>query len=364
MKRLIQTTVLLFSLVATASFGQSRATYFDLAADIIPPAGYDTETEYPLLILLPYTTGTAEEFYKRYKSEIDPERYVILLPKGRPVRSDYLPDFMQYVDWYEERLLTEIDRARRMYPIDNDAIILAGYSLGGDLSWALTMKQPELFAGAIMAGTRCSYPPGRAGLETLEKNGFRAAFFTGRREDINRYDGMNAAKWTLENTGIAVQYTEVAGKHVPPPVQHFSPSLNWILKGKTTPSAEKRAGTGTPDSTVSPEGVYKDEGADVVSGATVLDDMTAAYTLRLVNNSGLTIHSIELQPESYPKVMPLMGTYMGDDPLPPGGEISFDLSYGDYIIIEGEGGFVAETPKVRGDVLMVLKPNGKVKVYK
>ncbi len=343
---------MLLIFLSVPSFSQSRADYFDLTADIIPPAGYDPETEYPLLIMLPYTTGTADEFYKRYKSEIDSKQYIVLLPKGRPRRTDYLPNFMQYVDWYEERLLTEIERARRSYSVDGEAIFLAGYSLGGDLSWALTMKQPELFAGAVMAGTRCSYPPERSDLDILERKGYKGAFFIGNREDINRYDGINAARWTLENAGIETQYTEIDGGHAAPPVELFGEALSWIADGEAGPDSAA-VSPGAPRADMQ-RGERGDRG----------NINAVSCTLRLVNNSGVVINSIDLQPDGRAGLMPLMGTYRGDAPLRHGEEISFDLSCGGSVIIKGESGFVSETPKVREDVLMILKPNGTFTVYR
>ncbi len=354
MLKLSPISLALLIFLSAATFSQERAAYFDLQAEIIPPAGYDAETEYPLLIMLPYTTGTAAEFYNRYRDEIGTGRYILLLPKGRPLRTDYLPNFMQYVDWYEERLLSEIERAERLYSVDTDKRILAGYSLGGDLSWALTMKRPELFAGAVMAGTRCSYPPERSDLDTLKRKGYKAAFFIGSREDINRYDGINAARWTLENAGIETRYTEIDGGHIAAPVEMFVDALNWISAGEAgTETAAGESGTAAA-------GV----GPDAVSAAETTGDPRVTCTLRLVNNSGVVINSIDRKPDSRQRLMPLMGTYRGDAPLRPGEEISFDLSYGDSVIIEGAGGFKAETPKVRENVLMILRPNGRVRVYK
>lgn len=347
--------------LSVSSFAQSRAGYFDLQAEIIPPAEYNPETEYPLLIMLPYTTGTAAEFYNRYRGEIGTDRYIVLLPVGRPVRSDYLPNFMQYVDWYEERLLAEIERAERLYSVDPGRRILAGYSLGGDLSWALTMKQPEMFIGAVMAGTRCSYPPERSDLETLKRKGYRGAFFIGRNEDINRYDGINAARWTLDNAGIETQYTEIAGGHVAAPVELFTDALAWIMEGTGDGREDEWSIDEREDAAPVPD---IDGTLDGTAGFTEGEAVSGGYTLRLINNSGVTITSVDLQRENTRQVVPLMGTYRGDAPLKTGEEISFELSRGDSVILEGEEWFTAESPIVSTDVLMILKPDGTFRVYK
>ena len=101
---------------------------------------------------------------------LDPQRqedFILILPAGRPTRDEYLPDFVTFVEWYEERVLAELDSVLENYSADPERVYLGGYSLGGDLSWALAVRNPERFAGAVVAGSRTSYPVDSATLETL-----------------------------------------------------------------------------------------------------------------------------------------------------------------------------------------------------
>ncbi|NBF39418.1 MAG: hypothetical protein GVY14_03285, partial [Spirochaetes bacterium] len=95
----------------------------------------------------------------------------------------------------------ELDSVLENYSADPDRIYLGGYSLGGDLSWALSVRNPELFAGAVIAGSRTSYPVDTATLETLRSRGFRGSFLIGNRDSPARYDGINRSRNAFADTG-------------------------------------------------------------------------------------------------------------------------------------------------------------------
>ena len=209
--------------------GQNRSGYFDKPGQIVLPENYDEAREYPLLILLPYTGGTAEEKARAFGFEPgDQEDAVLLLPKGRFNASDYLPDFLSFVDWFEERLYSDISEAVETYSIDPGRIYVGGYSLGGDVSWALSVRNPEDFAGAIIAGSRSSHPVRNDSVETLAASGFRAAFLIGDSDTPNRYNGLNYAHGLLEQGGVETFYREYQGGHELPPQDLSIEALEFI----------------------------------------------------------------------------------------------------------------------------------------
>ena len=114
-----------------SAVGQARSPYFDQVARIVPPHNYDSSRRYPAIVFLPYTTGTSEAQARSFG--IPPgeqEEFVVILPAGRFNRDDYLPNFMQFVEWYEERLMKDLNAALSQVSIDPGRIYLAGYSLG------------------------------------------------------------------------------------------------------------------------------------------------------------------------------------------------------------------------------------------
>ncbi|AFG38605.1 putative esterase [Spirochaeta africana] len=210
-------------------FGQARSRYFDQPAQIVPPRDYDSSRRYPAIVFLPYTTGTAAAQARSFG--IPPgeqDQFVVILPAGRFTRDDYLPNFIQFVEWFEERLLQDLDTAKQNISIDPDRVYLAGYSLGGDLGWALTARNPQRFAGAVMAGTRASYPMTEGSRRNLSANGYRGAFLIGDREDTNRSLGIERAHALLDDEGIETMFRTYRGGHQIPPRELLQESVAFV----------------------------------------------------------------------------------------------------------------------------------------
>ncbi len=170
----------------------------------------------PLLIFLPPTNGTGEEFYERVASVIELPGYVQLLPQGRPGRGDYLPHFREFLDAYEARLAADIERAIEQFPVDRERIFVSGFSLGGDLSWAMLMRRPDLFRGALMVGSRCSVRPRGDTLTTLRDRDGRALFAIATGDQRARVEGMQRSHQRIVDAGIPTQLMRYPGAHVGP----------------------------------------------------------------------------------------------------------------------------------------------------
>jgi pimeloyl-ACP methyl ester carboxylesterase len=210
--------------------------YLERRADVVLPVGYNRTSEYPVFVVLP-PTGLEAAQVAQYLG-LDPQRqedFILILPAGRPARSEYLPDFPTFVEWYEERVLAELGSVLENYSADPERVYLGGYSLGGDLSWALSVRNPELFAGAVIAGSRTSYPVEAATLETLREHDFRASFLIGDRESPARYDGINRSRTAFANTGIEHRYREYRGAHVIPPPAVFQDEIVYVTQVTSLP---------------------------------------------------------------------------------------------------------------------------------
>ncbi len=215
---------------------QVRPAYFDQPAEVVLPAGYSSQRIYPVFVVLPPTGARASHMARRMG--LDPERqreFILVFPAGRPHRTEYLPDFIRFVEWYEERLFADLDRVFDTYGANPSEVYLGGYSLGGDLSWALVARNPDRFAGAVMAGTRASYPVTEAGLQRMRESGFRGAFLIGSREDRARYEGINYVRRSLQEAGVANRYAEYPGGHVMPPTGRLQTKIAYVAGIETLP---------------------------------------------------------------------------------------------------------------------------------
>ncbi|MEX2443169.1 MAG: hypothetical protein WD492_06180 [Alkalispirochaeta sp.] len=244
---LVSVFLVMLSSLSWAQTTDAKPVYMDRRAEVVLPLRYNRTTEYPVFVVLP-PTGLEASRVAQYLG-LDPERqeeFILIFPAGRPTRDEYLPDFLTFVEWYEERVLSELDSVLENYSADPDRVYLGGYSLGGDLSWALSVRNPERFAGAVIAGSRTSHPVEPEALEMLRTRGFRGSFLIGDREDPARYDGINRSRAAFADAGIEHQYREYSGAHVIPPPEIFQNEIAYVtqvtsLPDPTTPAVPSDA---------------------------------------------------------------------------------------------------------------------------
>lgn len=232
-----------FFAICAPLWSQSRQSYLDQRSVIILPDNYDSRLTYPLIVGLPWTGGTAEEFFLYYQDVLEDVPALLLLPPGRPQRNHYLPDFLSFVGWYDQRVMTDLNDALDSYAIDPERVYLMGYSLGGDLAWALMNRNPRVFRGAAMFGTRCSYPTSEQGFRYLVSREARAFFGIGDQEDPARSRGIQAAYRSVSSVGISARLAGYAGAHTNPNSALVAQALDFLALGGGQPTAE------TPPST-------------------------------------------------------------------------------------------------------------------
>ncbi|MFP4206950.1 MAG: hypothetical protein ACLFSP_12635 [Spirochaetaceae bacterium] len=224
-----------------------KPAYLDQRANVVLPVGYNRNTDYPVFVVLP-PTGLESSRVARYLG-LDPRRqgeFILVFPAGRPTRDEYAPDFLSYVQWYEEHVLREIEFVLKNHSADRDRVYVGGYSLGGDLSWALSVRNPELFAGAVIAGSRTSHPVDGDALAALRAADFRGSFLIGNRESSARYEGINHARRRFEEAGIDHRYREYSGAHVIPPPKVFQDEIYYVTEVESLPDPDAPTAAGRP----------------------------------------------------------------------------------------------------------------------
>ncbi|NHZ87312.1 MAG: hypothetical protein GWP19_15820, partial [Planctomycetia bacterium] len=72
----------------------------------------------------------------------------------------FAPDADDYYFWDENNyslILTLIEYAKKSWPIDEDKIIVSGYSNGGIATWFFGVNYPQIFSAAIPIASRYDY---------------------------------------------------------------------------------------------------------------------------------------------------------------------------------------------------------------
>lgn len=192
---------------------QTRPAWFDTPATIRVIGTPHSGERLPLLIVLPPTGDSATNVFAAIAPRIALERYVVMLPEGVPARSDYARDFDRFLGWFDARLTADIATARTRYPIDPQRIVVIGFSLGGDLAWALIGRHADLYRGAFVMGSHCASPVGARALSTLRASDARVVLAIGTLDNPSRVHGLTNAFERLQHAHVASQMFRFPGAH-------------------------------------------------------------------------------------------------------------------------------------------------------
>jgi len=199
----------------TVSIGQQEPSRIveSNGTTVVLPASYNKQKTYPAMVLLPFTGGTASDFFEGRFGEAYRERkanpFIVILPAGRGSTSDYSTGnaFSATIQRYENRIKSDLKVLTPKYNIDASRVSLGGYSLGADLGWALSLRNPDLFRGAVLIDSICSYRLA-SNMNRLAKKGFRAFLIAGQKEANERSHPMYEVKALLDRNKIPNVYKE------------------------------------------------------------------------------------------------------------------------------------------------------------
>lgn len=242
-----------------------------VSGTLLLPPGYDATHRYPVVVLLPFTSGVAGRLLTdwaaqtgrrsraRGSSESDlaalldyfypqgagRETFAILLTGGAGRETDYATEdaWSATMARFEDELLADLDALATRYALDTTRVVLAGYSMGGDLAWALTLRNPTRFSGAIVMGSGASYRTAASRMATLAARGARFFFTVGDHDD--RVEGARAAMRLLERHRIASHFRELVELgHEPARLDDFEQAVKFVLWNRPPQPEVVDLGTG------------------------------------------------------------------------------------------------------------------------
>jgi len=214
---------------------------------VLTPANYDPKKKYPLLFILPATTQNAAMLIENYVGSLQDKKYrqqtfnelttgikqefILVLPPGYGSYQDHTgPGFSNCIARYDACIKNELAKLQTEYGIDTTKLYLAGFSLGGDLTWALMQRNPGMFKGGVVMGSRCSFYK-EGSMKILAQNKAKFYFGMGGLEDEVRLKGSTNARAKLKAAAIVFNYYEIpqAG-HEPLPLDKFREALNFVME--------------------------------------------------------------------------------------------------------------------------------------
>lgn len=172
------------------------------------PAFYDKKNTYPALIILPFTGGTPADYFQGAFAEQYSERtenpFIVVLFDIQGSKNDWNPgkNFYPAIERCEKFVKTNFADLIPKHNIDPSRIVLGGSSLGGDLSWALSLRNPSLFrSGTIVINSQSTYRD-EVGMRQLASNKSRFFMLASETDEYKRLPDIRRAVEELAQYGV------------------------------------------------------------------------------------------------------------------------------------------------------------------
>jgi pimeloyl-ACP methyl ester carboxylesterase len=203
---------------------------------VVYPPSFDETRPYPVVVMLPASNGAATQMLRYYTP---PGYAIVVLSAGQGTPDDYATGaaWSRTIERYERQMLADLDALAARGQVDTAHVVLAGFSMGGDLAWALALRNPERVHGAVVMASRASYRRRSADHGVLAARRMRFFFTIGDQEERARVNGARAAARLLDSLGVACVYRGISGGHIRAPAEVFAEALQFVLSDTPVPTA-------------------------------------------------------------------------------------------------------------------------------
>lgn len=175
------------------------------------PEDFDKSHKAPLLVALHHFNGSMEKTTRRWKKAADEVGAILLTPQGTIKMDDGNYHWGRSLDKIDENVMAAINQVMDKYKIDQDKIILAGFSQGGWATWGLALRHPDTFRGIIPVAGRFE-PESESDLDDPALAHLRVFIMVGAEDRSRTIDSNRKAAKLLRKTRAKVRlniYDEV-----------------------------------------------------------------------------------------------------------------------------------------------------------
>jgi predicted esterase len=249
----------LLAIGCRATPGRVEPAAAPATGEVVLPPDYDPARTYPVVEILPATGSTAATLLQMFLVRVGLGRLadeppdaqvaalrpylfraagrarrgvIFVFARGRGSFDDYrTPEaWAGTIARYERQVLADLRAVAQAHRVDANRLILAGFSMGGDLSWAIALRHPEVVHGAIVMASRATYRPDPAGASAVMSAGTRFFLTMGDADERIRQRLASAAARTLDRWGVPHQFETLHGAgHEPAPPDVFGRALDFVL---------------------------------------------------------------------------------------------------------------------------------------
>ncbi len=147
---------------------------------------------------------------------------------GIPRNYSTADGFSKMILGYEAKVLAAYSTLISTRKVDTARVFLTGFSIGGDISWAIALRNPTKIRGALVMSSRASYRT--LSYSSLVSGKARFVLAIGGSDDPSRIKGAKDAVALLKTQKIPSLYCETPkATHQPAPFAVFSVALGFLI---------------------------------------------------------------------------------------------------------------------------------------
>jgi len=198
---------------------------------VLLPANYDSSVSYPLIIGLHGYGSNPVDFSRLFEKIKDKLGYIVCCPYA-PIVMGKISFNWGELDQAENRILGTIDFVQNRHKIDNEKVILLGFSQGGSIVYYIGLKDAGLFKGVVSIAGNYDTTWNQY-LSTAKEESLKFFVMLGEEESENRINANIEALKQLIKARITVSINMYAGYgHTVPGDAEFEieQAIRWLEK--------------------------------------------------------------------------------------------------------------------------------------
>ncbi|MBI5366019.1 MAG: alpha/beta fold hydrolase [Planctomycetes bacterium] len=197
-----------------------------LAYEVVVGKDHDKTKATPLILALHGNGGDPKSFARVWKDLADSARVIVVCPQGPN------PTGTGGFTWEgttPDQLLEVVGKIGEEYELDEDRVIVAGYSLGAAAALRVAFEDSNTYAGVLAIAGDWNSESFKTRLESAKQNGLAVALLAGEK-DQKYIAQLRQAKKDLEAAGIPLFYKEYPIGHELPPntADEISAAYKWM----------------------------------------------------------------------------------------------------------------------------------------
>ncbi len=166
------------------------------------PENYNPSKKYPLFIALHGFGDSPVNFSKRLKKFITDKGYILLCPYGTEIFGTTSFGWGE-TEKCEKKILKEIEKIKKKYSVNENNIILMGYSQGGSRAFSIGIRNPDIFKSLIITAGYFTEEDVKDYLENLKGKSLKVYMMVGEKDKRVKESSIKA-KEILKKYGVKV----------------------------------------------------------------------------------------------------------------------------------------------------------------